>query len=323
MDLQEFRLQFPVMRSHAYLLSGALAPAALPVQKAAEAWIDAWTNDPVQVLGSFRTELEALRAAFAELIGAASDEIVVTDGTSRAAILAVRLLQNHTGDVIVDDTTYPSSIYPWLVAADRPLRYVPTDQADDPAIELRDALIERPAGVVAVSHVAPYTGFRHDLARLSEAAHAQGALLFVDAAQSTGAMPIDVRKDGIDVLVTTAMKWLLGPPGIGFLYIRRELLEQAPLVEVGYFGARAPSGWPRTELPTLAEGGRRLEPGMPSLSGLAAASAGIGLIRAVGAERIQEQIERLVSRCIQGLHERGVHVRTPGPPRRSGGRRCG
>jgi selenocysteine lyase/cysteine desulfurase len=188
----------------------------------------------------------------------------------------------------------------------------------DPAMPLMEALTHQTVGVVAVSHVAPYTGVRHNLERLAEAAHSQSALLFVDAAQSTGTMPIDVRRDGIDVLVTTAMKWLLGPPGIGFLYIRRELLEQAPMVELGYFGTRAPNGWPRTELPSLAEGGRRFEPGMPSLSGLAAAFAGIGLIRAVGTERIHEHIERLVSRCIQGLLERGMHVRTPDVPEARG-----
>jgi selenocysteine lyase/cysteine desulfurase len=316
MELQEFRRQFPVTRSHAYLLSGALAPAALSVRAAAEAWLHAWSDDPVQILGAFRAELEGLRAAFSELIGANADEIVVTDGTSRAAILAVRLLQDYPGDVLVDDTTYPSSIYPWLVAANRPLRYVPSDHADEPARGLMEALAHRPAGVVAISHVAPFTGLRHNLERLAEVVHAQSALLFVDAAQSTGVMPIDVRRDGIDVLVTTAMKWLLGPPGIGFLYIRRELLDQAPRVEVGYFGARpaAPGEWPPTELPPLAEGGRKFEPGMPSLSGLAAASAGIGLIRAVGTERIQQRIEGLVSRCIDGLRERGLKVRTPELP---------
>ena len=133
----------------------------------------------------------------------------------------------------------------------------------------------------------PFTGRRHDLRAIADAAHARGARLVVDAAQSTGVVPIDVDRDGIDVLVTTAMKWLLGPPGIGFLHLRADLLAEAPVLDVGYLGLDAPLGdWPPHTMPPIVADARRYELGLPNLPGVFAARAGIELLREVGIERV-------------------------------------
>ncbi|MBV9326665.1 MAG: aminotransferase class V-fold PLP-dependent enzyme [Chloroflexi bacterium] len=85
---------------------------------------------------------------------------------------------------------------------------------DDLAREVDDRTI-----ALSVTHVSPLTGFRHDLAPLAELARAHGAYLVVDAAQSAGALDLDVRREGVDFLTTCAMKWLLGAPGVGFLLL--------------------------------------------------------------------------------------------------------
>ncbi len=311
MDLDHFRRQFPITETRAYLFAGAISPAARDVRAAADRWSERWTYDPLLEFWAFEAELEELRSEFAKFIRAEPDQIVIADNTSRAAGLAARLLSTQAREIVVDDTTYPSSIYPWLVMGRQPI-YIPTYQAEDPTAELSRQLEQMPPAVVVISHVAPLTGYRHDIARLAASVRAQEGLLFVDAAQSTGVLPIDVKRDGIDVLVTTAMKWLLGPPGVAFLYISRDLLEGARLVEFGYLGARVEGeAWPRSELPPLAEGARRFEPGLPSLPGLCAATAALRLLAEVGVENVGRQVEALVSRCLAGLHERGIRVRTP------------
>ena len=137
---------------------------------------------------------------------------------------------------------------------------------------------------VCITHVAPFTGRRHDLRALAEVCHAHGALLMVDAAQTTGVVPIDVVAEGIDMLVTTGMKWLLGLPGVGYLYVAPEVLREAPVLDVGYLGLD-------TDARRLAGGrdarrscpdGRRYELGLPSLPALAACTAGIELLLDVG-----------------------------------------
>ncbi len=314
MDLAEFRAQFPVTRTRAYLFSGALAPAADPVRAAFVRWSESWTYDPNHVydFDLIGRELAGLREGFARLIGADALEVAITDGTSRGSNLAVRLLAGRPGsNVVVDDTSYPSSVYPWFSMTDKEVRYVATDGTPDAAAALSERMND---GTVAltVSHVAPFTGRRHELRALADAVHAKGGLLIVDVAQSAGVVPIDVRRDGIDVLVTTAMKWLLGPPGLGFIYVRRDVLDESPLLDVGYMGLDVPVGeWPQTYLPPVVSDARRLELGLPSLPALGAAAAGIKLLLDVGIGPIFEHVNSLVDRCIAGLLKRNLRVHTP------------
>ena len=321
MDLEDFRAQFPVTRTRAYLFSGALTPAAAPVRAAWDGWTASWCDDPNRVytgemmLGA----MDALRATFGRLIGADAATVAITDNTCRAANIAIRILAERPGNVVVDSSTYPSSAYPWYARGDREVRFVATDGIDDAAGAIA-ARIDADTVAVCITHVAPFTGRRHDLRAIADAAHAHGAHLLVDAAQSTGIVPIDVARDGIDALVTTAMKWLLGPPGIGFLYLSPELLAGAPTLDVGYLGLDAPLGeWPPDAMPPVVADARRYELGLPSLPGVFAARAGIELLLAVGIDRLHTHVEGLVSRCLDGLAERSADVLTPPDPAQRAG----
>jgi len=315
MELTDFRAQFPITRTRAYLFSGALAPAAAPVRAAWDDWTASWSTDPnhVYTIEMMIGAMDELRGAFARLIGAPSTGVAITDSTSRAANIAIRILaaRRPGGNVVIDDGTYPSSAYPWQAAGDHEVRHVSTDTADDPAAALA-ARIDGGTAAVCITHVAPFTGRRHDLRAIADASHAHGAPVLVDAAQSTGAVPIDVAADGVDALVTTAMKWLLGPPGVGFLYLSPELLADAPVLDVGYLGLDAPLGeWPPQAMPPVHADARRYELGLPCLPGMFAARAGIELLQAVGMDGVSSRIEQLADRCLDGLAERGADVITP------------
>ncbi|HEY3765557.1 MAG TPA: aminotransferase class V-fold PLP-dependent enzyme [Gaiellales bacterium] len=316
MDLAGFRAQFPVTQTRAYLFSGAITPAAAPVRAAWDEWSQRWSADPNSVYtGEMMIgAMDGLRAAFARLIGADPASVAITDNTCRAANIAIRILAGRPGNVVIDSSTYPSSAYPWYVKADREVRFVDTTGAPDPTAAVADRI---DAGTVAVciTHVAPFSGHRHDLLAIAAAAHRHGAMLLVDAAQSTGVVPIDVAAEGIDALVTTAMKWLLGPPGIGFLYLSPALLASAPTLDVGYLGLDAPLGeWPPDRMPPVFADARRYELGLPSLPGVFAARAGIDLLLDVGIEHVHAHVEALATRCIQGLAQRGADVVTPADP---------
>jgi cysteine desulfurase / selenocysteine lyase len=320
-DLAEFRAEFPITRTRAYLFSGALTPAATRVRAAWDAWSASWSDDPNRVYtGEMMIgAMDDLRASFGRLIGADAGTIAITDNTCRAANIAIRILAERPGNVVIDDGTYPSSAYPWYARGDREVRFVPTDGVDDAAGALAQR-IDADTIAVCVTHVAPFTGRRHDLRAIADAAHAHGAMLLVDAAQSTGIVPIDVSRDGVDALVTTAMKWLLGPPGIGFLYLSPELLAHAPTLDVGYLGLDAPLGeWPPDAMPAVMADARRYELGLPNLPGLFAARAGIDLLLEVGIDRLIAHAEGLATRCIDGLVDRGADVVTPRDPAQRAG----
>ena len=134
----------------------------------------------------------------------------------------------------------------------------------------------------------------------------------VDAAQSLGVVPVDVMADGVDVLVGTSMKWLLGMPGIAYLYLAPELEQLVPLLDIGYAGlADQGAHWPRAELPPALPGAARFEGGIPALYAIPAATAGLEIIADVGVPVIAGQVTRLVTDVMRILRAHGLRPLTP------------
>ena len=318
MDLATFRRAFPITESRAYLFSGGLAPAATPVRAAMDAWIDRWMFEPLHHRARYFEDWEEVRRRLGVLLNAPADCIALTDSTSRASNLAVALVDSPPGaNVVVDETTYPSSLYPWLLPA-HPGVEVRTVAGPVPRPEEIDALVDDRTVAVSVSHVSAMTGYRHDLSALADIAHARNAVLIVDAAQSAGAVPIDLAAVPVDLLSGVSMKWLLGPPGIGFLYVAPRLLERLRPPQVGYVGTEAAAAGGESPL-RFAPGARRLEVGIGNLPGLAAFAAALALIDSVGVAPIHERIDRLAALVIDGMTARGMGVATPpDAPRRAG-----
>ncbi|OJU36075.1 MAG: hypothetical protein BGN94_24370 [Rhizobiales bacterium 68-8] len=317
--LAAFRDQFAVTQTMAYFSNGSITPAARAVVDALHDWQDRWTRDPQVGYRRYPQLLEQLRAGMAALLGCEPDEVAITDNTSRGSILAVRALADRKGShVLVDRTTYPSSRYPWLALTGKSLAHVDDGGADGPG-PLASRITDETCAV-SVSHVDWFTGVRHDVEALATAAHRKGAVLIVDGSQSVGAVPVDVRKAGIDVLVGTFGKWLLGGPGLGFVYMRRSLLEAAPMVEPGWrnFVAKG-HAWPMDEMPERAAGARIFEPGLPNINGLVAAQAGLDLVLSTGVGTIASAISALAGRARNGLAEIGMPVLTPADPARRAG----
>jgi cysteine desulfurase / selenocysteine lyase len=306
---QELRAEFPITAERAYLIVGGIAPAARPVRAVSDAWLERWSRAPLDNFLGWPDDVDVLRATIADLIGAKPAEIAITDGTSRAANIAVDLLaRRHGTTVLVDPTTYPSSLYPWLTKTSKQL----VACSDELSVDDWPLSPDTTLAATCVSHVAWRTGHRHDLEALSRRTHARGGLLFVDVAQSAGCVPIDVGRDGVDVLVGTTMKWLLGPPGVGFLYVREDLLADAPPRDVGYVGIAVDQEvWPPRMRVDPVAGARRFELGVPNLMGIVAARAGIELVASVGVATLAAHAERLVSHGIERARSLGLDVRTP------------
>ena len=166
---------------------------------------------------------------------------------------------------------------------------------------------------MSVSHVAPETGLRHDLRALAEVAHAAGAVLIADIAQSAGIVPLDLIGDGVDLAAGTAMKWLLGPPGIGYLYVSESLLARTGAPHVGYAHARLDPD--DGEHVLLDPDARRHELGLPPLLTMPGFAAALEVVEEIGVPTIQAHVEGLVERLMAGLDQLGLRVITPTDPR--------
>ncbi len=311
MDLTgRFRSLFPITETRAYLFAGGLAPAATPVRAALDEWTDRWMFDPAYHRARYFEEWGLLRSRLAAVVGGEPEEIALVDNTSRGSNLAVQMIETAPGaNIVTDETSHPSAVWPWLLPGRDPveIRTAPRGDYSTAAERLESMVDERTAAVVA-SHIDARTGFRHDLRRLAEIVHGVGGYLIVDAAQSAGAAPIDAAGAGIDFLSGTVMKWLLGPPGLGFFYAPRHILDALAPPHVGYVGAEGPPG--SADL-SLGTGGVRHEIGLANLPGIAAARRGVDIILEAGVSAIEAHVLDLTGRLIEGLAERGIEVLTP------------
>ena len=314
MTLSELRASFPVLRERAYLFSGGLAPLAEPVRAAHETMLGRWQDDPAELYATLGEPWQAGRAAFAAVLGVHPDEIALTDGTSRGSNLAVQMLDVKPGEnVVCDDSTYWSSAVPWRLRARAGTEVRRVRARADARVHLDDlaAAIDDRTAVVSITHVSFRTGVRHDLAAVAELAHANGALLVVNLAQSAGALALDLPTLGVDIASGLAMKWLLGSPGVGFLFVRRGLIEQLEPAQVGY--ASLANLWEDEvfDSPRFHATASRYELAIPDLAAVSASAAGVGMLLAAGLGAVEERVLDLSGRCLDGLLARGASPFTP------------
>lgn len=313
------RQLFPILRDRTYLFSGGHSPASDPAREAIHRLTDEWANDTSGLYGRIQEELSRVRALFACLIGAKDEEVAVLDSTGMGSNLAVEMIDVPVhGNVVFDEWSYPSSVYPWMLPSRQHIerRWV---MSRNGAIELEDlaVAIDDETVAVSISHVTQGEGFRQDLKKVSDLAHDHGALLLVDAAQSVGAVQVDVREQGIDFLAAGACKWLLGAAGVAFFFASGRLMQGMPPHAAGTSAANCYVS-PATEF-VPKTGAERYHLGIPNLLGLAATRPGLEILSSVGVQAVESHVLDLSGFCIEGLQDRGIRVLTPVEPQRRGG----
>ncbi|MFQ6075255.1 MAG: aminotransferase class V-fold PLP-dependent enzyme [Candidatus Bathyarchaeia archaeon] len=311
MNIQRVREEFPITRNKVFLNHAGQSPPPKPVVDAMGGVMEEFSEG-----GTVSADLGEARRLFARLIDAEAGEIALVPNTSTGINIIANMLDYPRGsNVVVTDLEFPSVVYPWLRAGlGVEVRYLKNVGGKILLGDVERAVDDRTA-VVAISHVEYPNGFRHDLGSLAGIAHEHGAYLLVDAVQSAGAMQIDVRRDGVDFLAASCYKWMLGPSGAGFLYVRRELVEGFEPPFVGWASVRPEvfetvDFWDIWDL-KLSETASRFEVGSPSLVSFVGAAAALRLILDVGIEKIEGRILGLTSHLIEGVKGLGFKLQTP------------
>src|SRR5215469_15769336 len=311
---EDFRLLFPIFRDKVYLNSCSQGALAEPVEASLREFIASWheQGNPWDV---WCERMEELRAEFAALIGASPDEVAVTFSASTALNAVASALPLHgRSRVVISDFDFPTVGHVWLAQAQRGLEVEFARSAGDRLpVSAFEAVVDRDTALVSTTHVCYRNGWKNDVRALAELAHAHGAPLLVDAFQSLGAEPVDVRALGVDALVTGTLKYLLGTPGVAFLYMRRELAEQLRPSDTGWFGQADPFAYD-VHLLDPAPGARRFQSGSPPVPAVYAALAALRLLRGVGLSAIEDHVRALSDRFMAGARERGLELMTPEEP---------
>lgn len=254
--------------------------------------------------------LARVRDLAARLIGAEAGEVACMPNTTYGLNLAARALPLGPGDVVLTfDKEFPANVYPWMALADRGVRLElvpagPDGLPDEPAL-LR--ALERPeVKVLTVSWVQFQTGYACDLAALGAACRARGAYFVVDAIQGLGPRTLDVRAAGIDLLACGAQKWLLGPWGTAFVYVRRELVQQLRPADMGWLAVRGADNFARlTDYdPTLRDDARRFEVLTLPFHDFAGLAESLALVHALGPASVAAHVAALADRIVRWADRR-------------------
>jgi selenocysteine lyase/cysteine desulfurase len=255
---------------------------------------------------------EALRAGFARFINAEPDEVaIVTSASAGINPIASALSFHKRSRVVMSEYEFPTMGHIWLAQRPRGAEVHFLQGVDNrvPTESYRGAIDERTC-IVPLTHVSFLNGFRSDVAAVTRIAHENGALVFLDGYQDCGTRPLDVKALGVDFFVTGTLKYLLGPPGLGFLYVRRELVERLTPTVTSWMSQRDVFAF-RTQHLDLAPVARRFEGGTPPIPNIYQARPALDLLVSAGMENVAEQIERLTRAFLQGSRDLCIESKTP------------
>lgn len=257
-------------------------------------------------------EQKELEAAAARLLDTKPEHIVPLANTSVALNLLATSLDWRPGDeVLISDLEFPSNVVVWLQLKSRGVKVVVVPSLEG-SLELADwlAYLSPRTRIVSVSQVSYKTGTQLPyLDELAVHAHAAGALFCVDATQALGRVPVSVR--GVDYLVASSYKWLLGTHGLGIVYLAPSLRGLLTSSTAGWYSVEEVFHSRRFDSYTAKTCAGQLQAGMPNFPAIFALRAGIDCVLSVGVERIDRTLRPLVARLRSGLAECGLTLLTP------------
>ena len=221
-----FKDLFPSTQNLVYFNHAAVGPLSTRAYEAMERHARDQRDYGALHWKEWYAEIDRLRESAARLIGANADEIAILKNTSEGLSFVARGLEWKEGDnVVTTALEFPSNWTPWKRLEERG---VECRIATLPVVEEIDKQIDARTRLVTVSSVAFHNGFTADLDAIGALCRQRNVLFCVDAIQSVGVLPVDVRKSRIDFLAADGHKWMCGPEGAAIFYVaaeRRELLE--------------------------------------------------------------------------------------------------
>ena len=314
------RDEFPIFETATYLNSCSQGALSHTVRAAVEDWLSGWDRNGAE--WDFWVERnEAFRSAVARLLRAAADDVAVTTSVSQgvSALVSALPLDGERNRIVISEYEFPTVGQIAHAQELRGAEVVHVRPDADGGIQperFAEAIDERTA-LVCCTTVSYRTGHRHDVAAIAEAAHAAGALVLADSYQACGAVDLDVRSLGADVVTGGTVKYLLGTAGLGFMWARPEVYERLVPTQTGWFADEDIFAMSIADYsPHLSA--RRFDSGTPPVPALYAGVAGVSLVESAGVAAIEAHVAGLVERLLDGLDELGATVATPREPARRG-----
>jgi len=314
-ELLKWRGEFPILEKAVYLISHSLGAmpretfsrlneyAEMWATRGVRAWAEGWWDMPVAVGNDL-----------ARIIGAGRDTVVMHQNVSicQSLILSCFEPTPKRNKIVYSELNFPSVMYVYEAHAREGKLRIETVPSDDGiTIELDRflAAIDEETLLVPFSHVLFKSGFLQNAKAITDRAHEVGAMVVLDAYQSAGTVPFNVKDLNVDFATGGSVKWLCGGPGAGYLYVRPDLHVTLRPKTTGWMAHQEPFAF-ETDL-RYASGIRRFLHGSPAIPALYAAESGYKIINEIGVDRIRDKSVRQTTRLIALAEEAGFTVTSP------------
>lgn len=311
-DIQMWRKQFPILENGIYLANCSQSPQSIRVRSTVESYIDNW-NERGMNWEEWMEAVDESKAEFAKIINANPSEIAMHSSVSQATYSIASALDysGRRNKVVVTEADFPTVVHVWSACKRLgfKLEFVPLANGEID-IAAYENIIDEKTLITSIPQVYYQNGFKQNIAAICEIAHRKGSLLYVDAYQSLGTEPIDVKAMDIDILSAGNLKYLLGMPGSAYLYVKQELIPYMKPMATGWFGQENPFAFDIYNF-QYASDARRFDSGTPSIITAYAARAGMEIINEVGVVNIKTWIDELSRYALQELEKRGFKTTSP------------
>jgi selenocysteine lyase/cysteine desulfurase len=307
----EVRSRFRIFHRKIYLNScsqGALSDA---VQAGLEDYIASW-HEQGSPWETWVDHYEAARTAFAQFINASPDEVaIVTSASAGINSIASALSFRERNKVVMGEFEFPTMGHVWLAQRARgaDVQFVSAEGNRIPSVNY-EKMIDHNTLIVPLTHVCFKNGFRSHVGAITQMAHRAGALVMLDDYQDCGTRPVDVKTMDLDFYVTGTLKYLLGPPGLAFMYVRKDLISTLVPTVTGWFAQSNPFAFDPRNI-DLSPTARRFESGSPSVPNVYAAMPGFQMLQEIGMENVATHIRILTQSLLNSALDMGIRVKTP------------
>ena len=320
LNLEKIRKEFPVTEELIFFDHARVAPVPERVRKVVTAFIEDATRFGTAHYETWMVGIEQARKSFARLINAGTDEVAFVKNTSEGLSIVANGLDWKSGDnVVIPDIEFPANVYPWwnlkrLGVETRMVHAVEGRVLFDDLVKQVDARTR----LISISSVECNSGFRCDLNRIGAFCKEKGILFCVDAIQSLGLLPMDVKRDHIDFLSADGHKWMLSVEGLGGFYISRDVLEKVYPVTVGWGNMVNAADFMNYEF-AFRPDAQRFEEGSPNTMSIHAFGSALDLLLETGIENIEQRVMALGDTILEQLQKRGLKIYSSTQPEERSG----
>lgn len=321
--LLSWRAEFPILEHTTYMISHSLGPMPRRTQVALREFTETWATRGIR---AWEEGWWAMPMTCGDLIGsiigAPKGRVVMHQNVSicQSIVMSCFDWSGKRNKLVTDGLNFPSNEYIYYSLERQGAEVVPVPSVDGMTIPLEAILnaIDERTQLVSISHVAFRSSYLHDLAPIIERAHAMGAYVIADLYQSAGIVPIDAAGLNVDFATGGSVKWLLGGPGAGYLYVRPDLDARLQPAATGWAAHAQPFEFENGPI-AYAPGIRRFLNGTPNVPAMYSARSGYEIVNEIGVAAIRTKSIRQTQDLIAQADEASLTVRSPRDPALRGG----